>query len=349
MGFLVASDMTEIPTVDTREADPFRHLVGESAAHVQTVQACRKQALMGLRDVLLLGEPGTGKARFARAMHDASPRAGEAFLQLDCSGLSAEALEVELFGRAPGAVVDAPRSKMGLLELAGSGTLFLRRVDLLPPVLQPLLLHAVEHRLARPVGGREAYDVRCAVVTSASPAIQEGVANGRFRADLFEALSASMVKMAPLRERPTDIEGIATHFIAETSRSEGLVPKPVSPEALNKLIQHTWPGNVRELRHTVRTAVLQSAGHAILPSDLRIRGHGRSASTAPAAAGRGWEIKIPPEGRSMEEIEEEAVRLTLEITRWNKSAAARILGISRPTLARKIDKYDLCGRASERG
>lgn len=316
--------------------DPFGTLLGESREHLEAVAACERLVASGARDVLLVGPPGSGKAHIARCMHNASPRAPEAFLTVDCGALSATALEADLFGRAAG--MGSPYGREGLVQLAGAGTIFLRRIDLLPAELQPRILDVLRNRVARRLGSQASFDVRCAFTISAGPALMGMVDTGRFDRALYAHLARNAETLPSLRERRGDIEVLALHFLDEVSREIGY-PRPtraLAAETLARLAKHKWPGNVRELRRAIRDAATRTSEPVIEANDLKLK---RDAIGRRPTSGQ---IHIPAgTGKSLADIEAEAVAITLKQTAGNKSAAARMLGISRPRLQRKIELYGL--------
>jgi DNA-binding NtrC family response regulator len=210
-------------------------------------------------------------------------------------------------------------------------------VSELPHDLQPKLLRALEERRVRRIGGFEEIDVRCRVVAATNLALEESVAEGRFREDLFYRLNVLRVTLPPLRDRQGDVTVLARHFLDGLEEDQGLSPVRLSADAMRALEAHSWPGNVRELKNVLERAALLCNGGVIQLGDLTL-GRRRPAGAIPEGHGS---ITIPPEGRSLASVEGEAIRLTLCLTGWNRSAAARILDISRPTLARKILLYGL--------
>ena len=308
-------------------------IVGESAALREAIALAAQVAATRRTTVLLLGETGTGKELFARGIHYASPAADEPFVAINCAAIPESLLESELFGHERGAFTGAHARKHGLLELAGSGTLFLDEVHHLPRQLQPKLLRALESRQVRRLGGFEECAIKCRIIAASSPLLDQVVASGEFREDLFYRLNVFAITLPPLRERLEDIEAIATHFLADETR-EYQQPKRFADDAIAALLVHRWPGNVRELKNVVERAAILSADSAVVRAEhLMIQR--RSARVVDADEFIG-EIRIPRDGKLLEHIEREAVALTLRITGGNQAAAARLLGISRPTLAKKM-------------
>jgi DNA-binding NtrC family response regulator len=314
---------------------PYASLAGASSEHTRAVESCAELIDSGVRDVLLVGPPGSGKAHIARCMHNGGPRAAEAFLTIDCGALSAPALEADLFGRLPGGADGSRFAREGLIQLAGAGTVFLRRVDLLPFEFQPRLLGVLRDRVARHGGGSESFEVRCAFTASAGPGLTEMVEEGRFDRTLYEYLAVSLQQIPSLVERG-DAPFLAAHFLDELASEVGgeEVPHGFSQEALDRLRKHKWPGNIRELRRAVRDAAVSSSSAEIDSADLRLKRHTGTPRRTTAS-----QIHIPAgSGKTLEAIEAEAIEITLRQTGGNKSAAARILGVSRPRLQRKLDK-----------
>jgi len=315
----------------------FENVVGESAALQEAIRLATRVAAARRTTVLLIGETGTGKELFARGIHYASSSASEPFVAINCAAIPDSLLESELFGHERGAFTGAHARKQGLLELAGSGSLFLDEVHHLPQMLQPKLLRALESRQVRPLGGLVEIPIDCRIIAAASPLLEQVVASGEFREDLYYRLNVFSLTLPPLRERPGDIEIIARHFLAHEMRDHQQ-PKRLSDDAIAALLVHRWPGNVRELKNVIeRAAILCADSPVVRAEHLMIQRR----SAQPAASGEAnvdavGEIRIPRSGKLLEEIEREAVALTLKATNGNQAAAARLLGISRPTLAKKM-------------
>ncbi|MEM7417940.1 MAG: sigma-54 dependent transcriptional regulator [Gemmatimonadota bacterium] len=318
----------------------FRNVVGTSRAIREAIGFARRVAGKQRMTVLLNGETGTGKELFARGIHYAGPAPGEPFVAVNCPAIPPTLLESELFGHERGAFTDARSRKRGLFELSAGGTLFLDEIADLPPDLQPKLLRALEERRVRRLGGLDEIDVRCRVIAGTNRSLEREVAEGNFREDLFYRLNVLRVELPPLRAREDDVLLIARHIAAHVAREQGTPAKDFSSRAGAVLRAHHWPGNVRELKNVVQRAAVLSQGPAIEAEDLAItRRH--DVHEQPPAAPEGRAISLPAQGLALDDIVREAVRHTLEITDGNRSRAARILGISRPTLLRKIRTYGL--------
>jgi len=318
----------------------FKNIVGESPAISSTVDFARRVAGRRLTTALLVGETGTGKELFARGIHYAGPDPGEPFVAVNCPAIPPALLESELFGHERGAFTDARSMKKGLLELAGGGTLFLDEITDLPLDLQPKLLRALEERRVRRLGGVREVEIRCRLVAATNRSLEQEVAEGKFREDLFYRLNVLRLELPPLRDREGDVELLAKHFAQAVALEHGIGAKEISPRALQVLRAHDWPGNVRELKNVIQRAALLGNRPRIHADDLvisqRQSPHASPGSEVPPRA-----IVIPDRGRSMAEIEAEAIMHTMAITSGNKSAASRMLGISRPTLLRKLGKYGI--------
>jgi two-component system response regulator AtoC len=312
----------------------FQNIVGGSPLLREAVSLAMQVAGTRRTTVLLLGETGTGKELFARGVHYASAAADEPFVAINCAAIPEALLESELFGHERGAFTGAHARKQGLLELAGSGTLFLDEVHHLPRMLQPKLLRALESRQVRRLGGFEEINIECRIIAAASPLLEQVVASGEFREDLYYRLNVFSIALPALRERLEDIEVIARHFLASETREHGQ-SKAFSADACAALRVHRWPGNVRELKNVVERAAILSGDSSIVRAEHLMIQRRAAKQSAPDAIG---EIKIPTTGKLLDDIVAEAVSLTLKITNGNQAAAARLLGISRPTLAKKMTR-----------
>jgi transcriptional regulator with PAS, ATPase and Fis domain len=309
-------------------------IIGESETLKDAIERARKVSTSRLTTVLLMGETGTGKELFARAIHYEGPARGEPFVAVNCAAIPETLLESELFGHERGAFTDARAQKRGLMELAGCGTLFLDEIAELPPRLQPKLLRALEDRRVRRLGGLDEVEINCRIVAAANPSLHDAVARLEFREDLYYRLNVFRIALPPLRDRKGDVTLLAHHFLAELAEQQGLAAKVLDPSAIAALEAHNWPGNIRELKNVIEHAAILSDDNVIRAEHLMLQQ--RTILPATTGSEQMREIRIPPEGKSLELIEQEAVRLTLQITRGNRCAAARILGISRPTLGRKL-------------
>ena len=319
----------------------FQAIVGRSPALLKAIQFSMRVATRRGTTVLIVGDTGTGKGLFALGIHYASPEAQEPFVTVNCAAIPANLLESELFGHERGAFTDARARKLGLLELAGAGTLFLDEISELPPNLQPKLLRALEERRFRRVGGTGEIEVRCRLIASSNGSFEDALSEGRFREDLFYRLNVLRINIPALRERGDDRVILARYFMEQISHEMGVTPKTLSADALDILKLHNWPGNVRELKNVIQRALTLSDGPEIDASHLSIferHGNGEGKDDDPAQA-----IHIPDTGMTLAQIEADALRITLRLTGGNRSAAARILAISRPTIHRKIRDYGLEG------
>jgi two-component system, NtrC family, response regulator AtoC len=295
--------------------------IGASRA-LQEVYDVVHRAAAASFPVLITGESGTGKELVARAVHQVSRREGR-FVAVNCAALPENLLESELFGHEKGAFTGADRDKPGLLEAAHRGTLFLDEVTELPAALQPKLLRALEEGEVRRLGATQArrFDVR--FVSATNRDIEQQVADGRFRDDLFWRLHVLHVHVPPLRERPADIPLLAEHFLAG---------RPVTHQAMAVLTAYAWPGNVRELRNALERAATLARAREIGVEDLppRIREAAGPVDRITDASRRSLPLR---------DVEREYILEVLRQTGGNKSRAAEILGLDRRTLYRKLDEY----------
>jgi two-component system response regulator HydG len=317
------------------------HIIGNSVALRDVASSARQIAASRNVTVLLVGETGTGKELFARGIHAASPRTADPFVAINCAAIPDTLLETELLGHEAGAFTDARTLKRGLLEVAGSGTVFLDEVAELPLKLQAKLLRVVEDRRFRRIGGVKEMILNARIIAGTNMPLEESVDAGTFRADLFYRLNVARIELPPLRERDGDIAVLARHFVRRQAESDALPDLDISDEAIAVLERHGWPGNIRELKNVIERAVVFCKGRVIEPRHLSLQRRSLVAIAAPAGLPT---ITIPPEGKSLDAIMHEAIQATLTLTQGNMSAAARILGISRPTLARKLRERGLVRR-----
>jgi DNA-binding NtrC family response regulator len=290
--------------------------------------------------VLVVGESGTGKELVARAIHTRSPRAGKAFVPVNCTALSESLLESELFGHARGAFTGAVSAKRGLFEMANDGTLFLDEIGDMGPKMQAQLLRVLQDGEVRPVGGTESIRVDVRLVCATNRDLEADVKTGRFREDLYFRINVVTVRMPPLRERAGDIPILVRHFLAKIARRESRSEASVSPEALEVLCRHSWPGNVRELENAIERAVAVAKGNVVLPSDLPVEVYGGS----PAQPG-----EIFDDRPTLSELEKRYIALILAECGGNKKKAAERLGIDRRTLYRALERAGVAAGSDDEG
>ena len=313
-----------------KQGSPERSLfVGETPAIRQVYDEARRVAASD-SPVLLQGETGSGKGVLARWVHDASPRADEPFVDLNCAGLSRELLESELFGYERGAFTGAVTAKQGLLEVGQHGTVFLDEVGDMDLLVQAKLLKVVEEKTFRRLGDvrDRKLDVRliCATHRDLSAQAREG----RFRSDLYFRISTFRLDLPPLRERTDDIEALATHFIDVLSRDLGK-PKPrLSPASVAALRRYAWPGNIREMRNVVERALLLGDDTVIEPANLRFE-----ANPAPST-GTAVDTSL-----TIADLEKKHILSVLEEEEGRVDSSAQRLGISRSSLYQKIKVYGI--------
>ena len=293
--------------------------------------------------VLITGESGTGKELVAKALHQASPRAKERFLALNCGAIPMDILESELFGHERGSFTGAVSRKIGKFELAHKGTLFLDEISELVPELQVKLLRVLEERQIMRVGGGEVIDVDFRLVAATNRDLAKEVAEERFRQDLLYRLKVVTLEIPPLRQRGGDIALLSEHFLQEFAEEHGKEPPGLSKEALTILSRYGWPGNVRELRNVLESVAVFHQGDTIEASDLP-----RELLDASGAAPNDLPVQPPfGEVRTMAKIERQAIEETLERTGGHRAEAARLLGIGLRTLQRKLKEYKLEDAALE--
>jgi DNA-binding NtrC family response regulator len=280
--------------------------------------------------LLITGESGTGKDQLARWIHEHGTRRDAPFLKIDCASLPAELVESELFGHERGAFTGAVARKPGRFELAAGGTVVLDEVAALAPGMQAKLLRVLEERTFERLGGSETLRIDARLMALTNTDLSRAVSSGRFREDLFFRLNVVALPVPPLRERKGDIGPLASHFLARLGPVHGRADAALDPEALKLLESYSWPGNVRELKNTIEHALVFAKGSLLRPEDFPLIA--KSAGVAGQAAGS---------LKSLEEIEREAIKATLEAVRYKIGEAAEILGISRKTLLEKRKRYGL--------
>ena len=295
--------------------------------------------------VLLTGESGTGKEALARAVHTQSDHADQPFVSVNCSSIPGTLLESELFGHERGAFTDAHEAKEGLVETAAGGTLFLDEIGLMPIELQSKILTVLETRKFRRLGSNHELDAQVRFIAATNANLEDAVATGVFREDLFYRLNVIPIHLPPLRDREDDVMMMAHTFLAEYSEHHGLAPRLFTTEADTLLRAYPWPGNVRELKNVIERAVLLTEGTQIDVADLSIdRRGGRSEESKPHVGVELSQnglirISFPKLGLPLDELEKQVIEEALKHTQGNISSAARLLHISRHTLRYRMQKH----------
>jgi DNA-binding NtrC family response regulator len=302
-----------------------RPLLGQSPAFQEIVQTARDAAASNAT-ILLRGESGTGKEILARAIHRWSPRATRPFVVVNCVALSEELLESDLFGHEKGAFTGAHQLKQGKVELADGGTLFLDEVGDIRPPLQAKLLRLLQEQEFQRVGGTNMLRADLRFLAATNTDLEQAMADGRFRKDLYFRLNVVSLTLPPLRDRKADLPILIQHFVEKYSRELKRSQKPVSPAALTLLGGYHWPGNVRELENIIERAVVLSKGSAIEPRDL-----------PNLAAQAGNDAASSPGGSYQDAVlafKRDLLRATLVRTNGNQTQAAEALGLRRTYLSR---------------
>ncbi len=325
-----------------RESHDFSRLIGRSPAMQEVLDLLHKIIQRKWVTVLLRGETGTGKELIARTIHYNSSTASQPFVEINCSAIPENLLEAELFGYEKGAFTDAKSRKRGLFELAQNGTLFLDEIGEISPQVQVKLLKAVEEKKIRRLGGTEDLHVNTRIIAATNRDLQTAIREGHFRQDLYYRLNVITVQLPPLRERGDDVLILARHFLAQYAKEYDSLLSDFTAEAEALLREYSWPGNIRELQHTIERIVLLGEGRFVTRTALQRA----IESETPMLTSKNAErttvtITIPPEGIHFDEIEKQVLQAVLEKMGWNRRRTSRLFKISRPRLARKIQKYQL--------
>jgi len=292
--------------------------------------------------VLVLGESGTGKELVARTIHAYGPNSQKPFLPVDCGSLVPTLIESELFGYVKGAFTGANRSKDGLLVSAEGGTVFLDEIGELSLDLQAKLLRALQEKEVRPVGATHRIPIKARIVAATNRDLAAMVENGTFRKDLFYRLNVVNLRLPSLRDRREDIPLLAAHFLDRISREHG-TKFILSDEALRTMMRHDWPGNVRELENSVERACALSSGPVLQLGDLptQLQQQGLEARRAATTTGEPAGDNSAPAVRSLADLEREAILGAIRSLNGDKLQAAKLLGIGKTTLYRKLKEYGI--------
>jgi two-component system NtrC family response regulator len=312
---------------DARYAEPMEGIVATDPGMQKMLRMIEKVAPTNA-SVLVLGESGTGKELVARAIHARSERSRCRFVAINCAAIPETLLESELFGYEKGAFTGAVRQTLGKVETAEGGTLFLDEIGDMPLALQAKLLRFLQDRVIERIGGRQPLAVDVRVVCATNQDLSTLISTQRFRQDLFYRISEVTISLPPLRERGGDAVVLANAFLKRAAASNPRAPRGFSDDALLAIQRHDWPGNVRELENKVRSATIMAGGAQITAEDMGL------------GSGTG-QFRMLNLKAMRQEAERQAVQQALSITSGNLSAAAELLGITRPTLYDLLDKLGL--------
>ncbi|MGD0425789.1 MAG: sigma-54 dependent transcriptional regulator [Candidatus Acidiferrales bacterium] len=306
----------------------FADLIGVSLK-MQRVYRLIERVSQHAYPVLILGESGTGKELVARSVHFSGVRRNKPFIPVDCSSLVPTLIEAELFGYVKGAFTGAMHAKQGLMEIADGGTLFLDEIGDLPFDMQAKLLRALQEKEVRPVGSTDRIPLSARIIAATNRDLDNAVRQGTFRQDLFFRLNVVQIKIPPLRERKTDIPILVNSFLEKFSEANGKM-RTISEDAIARMMAYDWPGNVRELENAIERAIALGSGPILHAGDLPTN----------LQYGTGDRLPQNDEMLPLDELERRAILRALREAGGDKLAAARMLGIGKTTLYRKLKQYD---------
>lgn len=319
---------TKYDTLRSDLEQPYQNIIGTSPAMQKVFHTIEKVAKTDA-NVLITGENGTGKELVARALHRRSNRSENTFITVDMGALHENLFESELFGHEKGAFTDARESRVGRFEIANEGTLFLDEIGNLPLHLQPKLLSALQtHKIVR-IGSNKPIEVDIRLICATNESLKEKVANNTFRQDLLYRINTIEIHLPPLRERNEDIDLLADHFLQQYKKKYKKKDLKLSDKALAHLKSYHWPGNIRELEHAVERSVILSDEPVLSPGDFLL------------SSVTGASHEIPVDDLNLEEIEKTVIQKALDKHQGNISRAADDLGLTRTSLYRRMEKYEL--------
>ncbi len=317
--------------------DAFKSVIGRSPNFEALLRSAQIIATTDVT-ILITGETGTGKEVIANALQQHSPRANQPFITLNCAALPEGIAESELFGHCKGAFTGALSNQPGRLQAAHKGTLFLDEVDSLSLALQAKLLRFLETGECQPVGQTQTANVDVRVIAATNTSLNDRIAAGEFRQDLFFRLNVVPLQIPPLRERPGDVDRLVHYFMDHFSTKHRLEAPKLSKSAMDLLRSYPWPGNVRELRNLCERLLILLPGQALEASNIPLEIQARhTPSRQESKSG----FALPESGIDMESLEIDLIYQALARTNGNRSRAARLLGLSRDTLLYRIHKYGI--------
>ncbi len=324
----------EVRALRATQAEPWAidRIVGTSPVMQGVKDLLVKIAASPASTVLLTGESGTGKDLAAKVIHYASDRAAKPFMNITCSALTDTLLESELFGHERGAFTDARQQKRGLFESADGGTVFLDEIGEMAPVLQAKLLRFLEEKTFKRVGGAKDILVDVRIIAATNKNLEESVADGSFREDLYYRLDVLPVRLPPLRERAADVPVLAKYYIDQFNQEFRKRVHGATDGVFTALARYPWPGNVRELRNAVERAMLLADGDTLGLDDFPMLG-----SRPELTEG----VQLPAGGINLETLERDLVVQALKRTEWNQTRAAELLGLNRDQIRYRIEKFGL--------
>jgi two-component system response regulator AtoC len=324
----------EVRALRASRSEPYAlsRIVGDSSVMQSFKALLQRVAGSPASTVLLMGESGTGKDLAAKVIHYNSGRAAKPFMNITCSALPDALLESELFGHERGAFTDARQQKMGLLESADGGTVFLDEIGEMVPGLQAKLLRFLEEKAFKRVGGSADIRVDARVIAATNRDLEEAVREGKFREDLYYRLNVMQIRIPPLREHASDVPSLVTFYLDIFNREFRKQVRGATDEAMTQLRSYRWPGNIRELRNAVERAMLLADGEWLALEHFPMSGSRR----APA---QGFEL--PEDGISLESVERALVVQALTRTAWNQTKAAALLGLNRDQIRYRVEKFGL--------
>ena len=322
---LTAQSSATIPTTLSPK------LLGEST-RIKKLQKTIFKVARSQAPLYIHGESGSGKELVADEIHNASPRSDQAFIAINCGAIPAELMESEFFGHKKGSFTGATSDKEGLFAAANGGTLFLDEVADLPLNMQVKLLRVIQERAVKPIGEQREQSVDVRIISATHKDLAIEVSAGRFREDLFYRLNVIELSVPPLRERRDDIPLLADHFLNRIAQNWKADKKQLSPAAMKSLMNYHFPGNVRELENILERSVTLSDGETLLPEDLALPQEKSSTQNIPTGD------KIAD---NLAEQERAAIMEALQTTRWNKTAAAKLLGMTLRQLRYRLEKFGI--------